>query len=305
MAENKPICKTSTKSGERCKIPPGPSGYCHVHDPEKMAERKKQQQESEKKSQKINEVIDIIKSTAQATGWICSIRSIDKVNWRYATVYFTRTVSHEEVTGYFDIVINNGVKISSNTTSFYSHGISTLYDSVKDELAKLPWIKSKKKTEPNTYKAKKGKADIEDLLVRFHTVARQLQRRHNDRETLLIKDEYDVQDLLHALLITVFDDVRPEESSPSYAGASSRIDFLLKNEEIVVEVKMTNRTLRDKKVGEQLIIDIKRYQMHPNCKTLICFIYDPEGYIKNPIALENDLSGKHDSIDVDVLIVPH
>jgi REase_DpnII-MboI len=32
-----------------------------------------------------------------------------------------------------------------------------------------------------------------------------------------IKDEYDVQDLLHAILRAFFDDVRPEEFVPSYA----------------------------------------------------------------------------------------
>lgn len=32
-------CKETAKSGERCKIKAGSSGYCHIHDPEKIAER--------------------------------------------------------------------------------------------------------------------------------------------------------------------------------------------------------------------------------------------------------------------------
>lgn len=32
-------CKEMTKSGEQCKIKAGSSGYCHIHDPEKIAER--------------------------------------------------------------------------------------------------------------------------------------------------------------------------------------------------------------------------------------------------------------------------
>lgn len=114
-----------------------------------------------------------------------------------------------------------------------------------------------------------------------------------------------MQGLLHALLKTIFDDVRPEENSPSYAGASSRIDFLLKNEKIVIEVKISTPSLKDKTIGEQLIIDMKRYQAHPDCKTLVCFVYDPDGHIKNPIALENDLSGKQDNINVHLVVVPH
>jgi len=39
------------------------------------------------------------------------------------------------------------------------------------------------------------------------------------------------------------------------------------------------------------MIDIARYAAHPDCGTLVSFIYDPEHRIKNPVALERDLSG--------------
>src|SRR5205807_5749974 len=51
---------------------------------------------------------------------------------------------------------------------------------------------------------------LEQLANRFHLVAQQLRRRHGGRTTLEISDEYDVQDLLHALLLLEFDDVRTE-----------------------------------------------------------------------------------------------
>ena len=69
---------------------------------------------------------------------------------------------------------------------------------------------------------------LERIFQKFHRVARQLRNRHNGRPTLDVNDEYDVQDLLHALLKMYFDDVRPEEWTPSYAGKSARMDFLLK-----------------------------------------------------------------------------
>ena len=75
---------------------------------------------------------------------------------------------------------------------------------------------------------------IINILNSFHRVARQLQNRYNKRETISIQDEYDVQDLLHALLKISFDDVRPEEYTPSYAGSSTRVDFLLKKEKTMV-----------------------------------------------------------------------
>lgn len=147
-------------------------------------------------------------------------------------------------------------------------------------------------------------AILNTIFENFHTCARQLRRRHSNRKTLEIGDEYDVQDLLNALLRLHFDDVRPEEWMPSYAGGSNRMDFLLKDEEIAIEVKMTRDGLKDKEVGEQLLIDITKYQTHPNCKTLYCFVYDPDGYIRNPRGLEKDLSAATEKIDVKVFIRP-
>ncbi len=145
---------------------------------------------------------------------------------------------------------------------------------------------------------------IEHICNRFHLVARQLRSRYNDRETLNIEDEYDVQDLFHALLTLEFDDIRPEEWTPSYAGSGSRVDFLLKQEQIVVEAKKTRKGLGAKQIGEQLIIDIQRYQSHPDCRTLICFVYDPEGRIANPRGIENDLNGQKNGLDVKAIIAP-
>jgi hypothetical protein len=107
---------------------------------------------------------------------------------------------------------------------------------------------------------------IELLCFRFHIVAARLRDRHADRSTLDVTDEYDVQDLLHALLRVFFDDVRPEEWTPSYAGKSSRMDFLLPTEELLIEAKKTRQGLGAKELGSELIEDIARYRAHPCCK---------------------------------------
>lgn len=145
---------------------------------------------------------------------------------------------------------------------------------------------------------------VETIARRFYLAARQLTRRYNDRTKLDIRDEYDVQDLLHALLRLHFDDVRPEEWTPSYAGGASRMDFLLKTERIVVEAKMTRSGLTAKAVGDELLIDIGRYQAHPDCQTLICFVYDPDGHIANPEGLENDLSRAYGNLVVKCIVSP-
>lgn len=168
-----------------------------------------------------------------------------------------------------------------------------------------PWTK-KKAVEAMAVKGKT--ADpllfVEKICSRFHLVSKQLRSRREDRDTLIVEDEYDVQDLLHALLKIYFDDIRDEEWTPSYAGGASRVDFLLKNEQIIIEVKKTRRNLKAKQVGDQLIIDIQRYQAHPDCKALFCFVYDPDGWIANPQGLENDLNKETDELKVKVLIVP-
>jgi hypothetical protein len=142
------------------------------------------------------------------------------------------------------------------------------------------------------------------IIERFHLVVRQLRNRYDSRNTLDVNDEYDVQNLLHSLLILHFDDIRAEEWTPSYAGKSSRMDFLLKDYKIIIEVKKTRSNLKTREVGSQLIEDIARYKVHPDCETLICFVYDPEGLIGNPRGLENDLSSDDNNLKVRVYIRP-
>ena len=145
---------------------------------------------------------------------------------------------------------------------------------------------------------------LDRIFARFYKVAKQLRVRHSGRETLDINDEYGVQDLFHALLQLYFDDIRDEEWTPSYAGSAARVDFLLKNEKTVIEVKKTRQGLADKEVGNQLIEDIERYQVHPDCEKLVCFVYDSEGRIGNPNGVMNDLNSRHEGF-AKVVIQPN
>jgi len=145
---------------------------------------------------------------------------------------------------------------------------------------------------------------IQVLCDRFHLVARQISTRHDNRSTIEINDEYDVQDLFHSLLRLFYEDIRDEEWAPSYAGGASRMDFLLPEEETVIEIKKTRDGLKEKQLGEQLIVDIEKYQSHPQCKKLVCFVYDPEEKIKNPRGIERDLNRSGDTLEVVVMIRP-
>lgn len=143
---------------------------------------------------------------------------------------------------------------------------------------------------------------VEGISRRFGRMVRRLNDRRADRPGLAVRDEYDVQDLMGAVLAALFEDVRDEEPTPSRAGAASRIDFLLKQEQVVVETKMTRVGLGAKEVGAELLIDIGRYRAHPDCKALSALVYDPERRIANPSALENDLSGANSGMIVQVVV---
>ena len=145
---------------------------------------------------------------------------------------------------------------------------------------------------------------VQRICERFHAVTKQLRHRHDARPTLDVGDEYDVQDLLHALLRVEFEDVRPEEWTPSYAGGAGRMDFLLKSEQLVIETKMARAGHTAKKLGDELLIDIARYQQHPDCRTLVCFVYDPLGLVANPRGVERDLGRQAGDFEVSVLIRP-
>jgi hypothetical protein len=114
-----------------------------------------------------------------------------------------------------------------------------------------------------------------------------------------------VQDLLEALLQTDFDDVRREERSPSHAGSAPAIDFLLKPQRIAIEVKMARDSMTSKTLADELLADIARYPEHPYCRTLVCFVYDPEHRLRNRNGLEHDLeTHSRDGLRVVAIIAP-
>ena len=144
---------------------------------------------------------------------------------------------------------------------------------------------------------------IIQIIDRFHLITKQLRQRHDSRETLGVSDEYDVQDLFHALLKLYFDDIRAEEWTPSYAGSSSRIDFFIPELELAIEIKKTRKGLGNKEAKEQLAIDKDHYRCKENIKHLICFVYDPDGKIQNPRGFEKGLA-QDGPLKTDVYVRP-
>lgn len=145
---------------------------------------------------------------------------------------------------------------------------------------------------------------VRKICQRFHAVARQLRLRKDYRATLEVEDDYDLQDLLCALLRVEFDEIGIEEWIPPYAGGAPRSVFLLHGGRIAVVVKKTRPGLTTKELAEQISTDSSHHESREKCAALFCFIYDPEGRIGSPKQLETDLTSVSDRYMLDVLVAP-
>lgn len=151
-----------------------------------------------------------------------------------------------------------------------------------------------------------GRLDAVSLVLalgdRMLPVQRSLRVRSHGRPALTLADEYDDQYLYRALLVQFFDDVRDEEYTPSYAGQNSRIDFLIPQYTLGVELKHTRTGLGDRELGQQLIVDRERYKGHPSVTHLLCLVFDHDGHLRNPRALEDDLRRDVTTTDIAVTV---
>jgi hypothetical protein len=138
---------------------------------------------------------------------------------------------------------------------------------------------------------------------RLLLVQRALGRRERRRPAPTFVDEYDDQYLMGSLLRIFFDDVRPEEWTPSYAGSSSRIDFVLNDFGLAIELKHTRSTLTDRELGEELIVDTVKYGAHDGIRHLICVVFDHDGHLTNPRGIERDLGRNREQSGLTVTVV--
>jgi len=149
-------------------------------------------------------------------------------------------------------------------------------------------------------------SNVEDLLMVLLRGLRRamhpLTHRRKGAQQLTFSNEYDVQDMLHALLLPWVSDIRPEEFTPSYAGSSTRMDFLLPAHGLVIELKFVRDRTHAKRIGDELIIDIEHYRVHPQCKTLWCVVYDPDNLLTNAEGLRTDLEGKRSREDGELIV---
>lgn len=95
-------------------------------------------------------------------------------------------------------------------------------------------------------------------------------------DQIQLVNEYDVQRVLYSLIRPIFPESRLEVVDD--AGYSSvRYDIVLNKYDIVIEVKCTRQSMRERSLTEELAAD----GFHYNCDHLFMFIYDKIKLIKN------------------------
>jgi hypothetical protein len=136
-----------------------------------------------------------------------------------------------------------------------------------------------------------------EMLRRLPRVVRQLRSRQGEQPPFAIADEKDLEDLFRSLLPLHFDDIRPQCRTPHYA-TGTRMDFLLAPEKIVVTSKFVRAELRESQFVEQVQEDAAYYRAAGNCRTLVVYYHDPEGLVRDPVALALACARREDELEV-------
>jgi hypothetical protein len=160
---------------------------------------------------------------------------------------------------------------------------------------------------PEPVRAQAGHTPFESIrkiCKRFHHAARMLRQRGEERATIEVEDERDTLDLFQTMLCAEFDEILTVQWAPAYMGGKTKTDLLLVREGVIISVKRTRQGVTGKMLAEQISADSAYYTSQADCKALFCFVYDPEGRIGNPKALETELTRQVGTRRVEVLLEP-
>lgn len=138
---------------------------------------------------------------------------------------------------------------------------------------------------------------VQAILTGFYSATRHLEyrgRKDKKNKAFEIEDEYDVQDLLYAMLRPVVPDLEREDPTRKVAGKGGFLDFRSDELELILEVKYCDSANRAKALVDECNARIKRYGKREDLSTLAFFIYDPEGYaLREHPNFVRDMEGPH------------
>lgn len=178
-------------------------------------------------------------------------------------------------------------------------------------LAELQSHFSKQAVTKTTYQNLSAKDLIIEILNNFENSVKKITdlslrygKDKQNRKLISIDDEYDVQDLLYFSLKSIFPEIKYEDDTSNYGGSAKRLDFYLKDEGIIIEVKHIDKA-DDKKYTKQMKEDLQSYHVVNVLTEIIFFIYAPNAIqdINNFNELEGEqtIQGKKFNVKVKVV----
>jgi len=134
---------------------------------------------------------------------------------------------------------------------------------------------------------------VRDILSNFsNAIQKIIKNRRKDHPHFIIEDEYDVQDILYVILKSVFPNLRDEDAIGKVGAKTTKIDLIIREERILVEVKMIKaKDSNETHFIEQLKADFESYHECKWLRKLFCFVYDPYKKTRD-ISNFNDLNGE-------------
>lgn len=123
------------------------------------------------------------------------------------------------------------------------------------------------------------------LCGRLNHSAKVLNRRRANKQPFEIKDEYDVQDLLQAVLRAYFKYSVSEDPISKLAGASSRADFAIQELGVIIEAKYVHSPNEQDRITKQFAEDCQSYSQSPFLEHFIYLVYGAED-LKEPELLD-------------------
>lgn len=108
------------------------------------------------------------------------------------------------------------------------------------------------------------------------------------------------------IIKSVFPDARIEEHTAVHAGGTKLIDIVIPGISTVVEIKYVRDRRHAKEVANELKVDFESYHIHPHCKRLIAYVWDPHKHLSDRSNFTNDLRGLRakgaSQFEVDVMV---
>lgn len=147
------------------------------------------------------------------------------------------------------------------------------------------------------------------VIENFHNAIKKIVLdRRKGHDAFKVEDEYDVQDLLYVILKSIFPLLKEEDPTPRVGIKSNKIDLILREYGILLEVKMIKKSdSNEKNFVEQLKNDIQSYHNCQWLKHLLCLVYDPYSKTKdrqNFYDLAGDQTIKGRTFTVRVIVNP-